>query len=152
MAVQTRQDNSTTPLILDGYSFAKNGTIAQDAVRTIPLAFGTVMAYNTADMEWVPFTALTNLEGESVPQGIFLGNAITAAAMVAGDTEDQPILVGGSAVLNEDELVWDQDLQTADSVISAAAAVPYFVISAAQCLGMFGLYIQVSEAIDAFEN
>jgi hypothetical protein len=46
MAFQTRVDNNTEPLILDGYSFVREADIAQDEQRTTDLLQYTVMAKN----------------------------------------------------------------------------------------------------------
>lgn len=152
MAVQARSNNVTVPLIKEGISYVKNGTIKQDAGRTVPLLYGTVMAYDVVNALWVPFVALTNTHGESVPQGIYLGDDIAAADLVDDNIADCPILVGGSVTVDEQLIVWDQDTQNADSVINAAAANPYDVVTAEACLRRFGIFIETTVDISQHEN
>lgn len=152
MALQSRIDNSSCPLIRNGYSFWRNGIILQDAGRTEPLVYGTIMAQNATTKTWSPFIALNNTAGLSTPRGIYIGDEILAADLVAGDIADCPIMVGGCAEVDETLVVWDADTQSADSIISAAAANPYIVIDARACLMMFGIYLVNTEDISAHEN
>lgn len=117
MAVQGEQNNTNVPFIHNNNSLVESGTIAQDAERTADLLQYTVMAYNAVNGNWVPFTALADTEGESMPRGIYLDEDIPAADLVDGDIEDCSILVG-DAIVNRDMVVWDQDLQTEDSVVN----------------------------------
>lgn len=120
MAVQGENQNTNVPFIHNHNSITRTATIAQDAQRTVDLLQYTVMAYNATNQNWVPFTALADTEGESVPRAIYLGEDIAAADLVAGDIEDAPLLIG-NAIVNRDMVVWDQDLQTAASIVFPAA-------------------------------
>ena len=117
MAVQASSDNTTEPLILSGEAVAKEGTITQDLARATVLLSNTVMAFNATTQEWVPFTSLVTVNGESVPRGIYLGDNITAAALVAGDITNAPILVGKAVVSNE-VIVFDDDTLDKDDIVN----------------------------------
>jgi len=152
MAVQIRIDNTTIPFIKSGTSYVRNMTIAQDAARTVDLLQNTVMAYHVVNQNWVPFIVLNGNEGESVPQAIYLGDDIPFADLVDGDIEDAEIMTGGSCTVDESLVVWDQNLQTSASVVPAAAANPIFVITAAACLKLFGIFFEDTEDISELEN
>jgi hypothetical protein len=150
MAFQARQDNTTEPLILDGYSFTREAVIAQDAGRTTDLLNRTIMAKNAGTRQWVPFNALADTEGESVPRGIYLGEDIAAADLVDGDIEDIVIMTGGACTVNENLVVWDDDTLDADSVVApgtieARTARDALVESA-------GIFLEDTVSISEHEN
>jgi len=58
-------------------------------------------------------TAGTGGTGVDLPQGIYMGEDVTAAALVAGDVVDAPILLFG-AVVDEDKLVLENSLDLDD--------------------------------------
>ena len=120
MSVQSRLNVNTKILIRDGITKYKNGTITQDATRTAILIFGTVMAYNVADQEWVPWISAVAANGEAIPRGVYLGEDIAFADLVAGDIEDSPILVGGLCELDAELIVYDEDTLTAATVVGVS--------------------------------
>lgn len=106
MAVQVRLDNDTVPFIRNGVAATANdATIAQDAGRTAVLAPFTLMAKVAASQKWVPFTDETATDGTAIPQGIYIGQEIAAATIVAGDVTDQVILVGAWVFVDKTQLV-----------------------------------------------
>ena len=117
MAVQNTADNTNIPFLHNEDTIVRTCTIAQDEQRTADLLQYTVMAYNATNQNWVPFTELADTEGESMPRGIYLGEDIDADDLCDGDIEDAPILVK-NGIVNRDMVVWDQDLQTADSIVN----------------------------------
>lgn len=119
MAVQSRLDNTTEPLILSKDSLVRDETIAQDGARTTPLLFGTVMAKIAATGFWTPFISAAGVDGSAIPRGIYMGDELAAADLVAGDVESAPILVG-NATVNEALVVFDDGTLNAESVIGAA--------------------------------
>jgi hypothetical protein len=119
MTVQARQDNTTVPLILSDSSDNENGNIAQNAQRTTDLLFGTVMAQIAASLLWTPWISVAGTDGSAIPRGIYIGDDIAAADLVAGAIVDAPILVGNARV-NESAVVFDDDTLSAESVIGAA--------------------------------
>ena len=118
MAFQARQNNTTEPLILDGISYVREESIAQDGNRATDLLDKTVMAKNATTGLWVPFNDLTQTNGESVPRGIYVGGDIAAADLVDDDIENVPILIGGACTVNENLVVWDDDTLSADSIVN----------------------------------
>jgi len=144
MSVQERRDISNQKLILSGESFDRNQIIAQDAARTEPLLTNTVMAFVYATLLWVPFTELANVDGSSLPIGIYLGDDIPAADLVDGNIEDSSILIGAGCTVDGERVVWDQDLQTKDSLIG--------LINAEISLRMVGIYLENTDDFTVFEN
>ena len=59
----------------------------------------------TVNGDWVPFD-ITGVDGSQIPEGIYMGTEITAAALVAGDVVDSPILFFG-ALFDDAKLVFD---------------------------------------------
>lgn len=150
MAVQNRVDSTTVPLLTSGYSFVRNGDIAQNGGRTTPLLYGTVMAYIAASGLWTPFVNAALTTGASIPRGIYLGDDIAAADLVAGNVEDVPILVGGCCTVNESEIVFDDGTLTAESVIGAASIHAVTARMALQQAS--GIFMELSVNISEFEN
>lgn len=116
--VQVTTQNNTLDLYMSGMAISKDQeTILQDAGRTTPLVFGTVMAKIAATGKWVPLINVALTTGAGVARGIFVGADITAAALVAGDVIDVPIVVGG------DSLVVDENLITLENSLTLATVV-----------------------------
>jgi len=149
MAVQGRQDNTTEPLILSENSLVKNGTIAQNAQRATDLLKNTVMAQIAATGFWVPFNAVNGTNGSAIPRGIYLGEDILAADLVAGNVEDCEILVG-NATVNESLVVWDDDTLSAASVIGAATI--HAMTAEAALAAHANIYLEETVAISEHEN
>ena len=149
MAVTHRQDNTTVPLILSENSLVKNETIIANAGRTTPLLYGTVMCKIAASGLWTPFVNAALTTGASIPRGIYLGDDIPAADLVAGNIADIPMLVG-NATVNESLVVFDDGTLNAESVIGAAsihAAMARDVIAAVS-----NIYFELTENISEHEN
>lgn len=149
MAVQSERDTTTVPLLKSGNSFVRNGTIEQDATRTAILLENTVMAYNATTEMWVPFTVLNDTEGESVPRGIYVGDDIAIADLVAGDIEDAPIIIGGCATVDAQILIYDEDTLDGDSIVNPGTIEAR---SATQCLADIGLFVEDTINISEYEN
>lgn len=145
MAVQNSASINTGSIITRGLPYAhieNSAVIAQDAARATPLAQYTLMARIAATGKYVPLTSLTATDGSAIPAGIYLGDAITAARLVAGDITDCQIVVGFSE-LDETMLVIENSLTLA-SVFSGNAAgtgtaTPYFVLRVRDLLRMISL-------------
>jgi len=153
MTVQVSQNNSSVPFIRSGQSLIRdNETLLTDGSRSIPLAFGTVMAKVAASQKWVPLTSLTAANGDAVAQGIFIGSAVAAADLVAGDVVGAPILVGGGCTIDKDQLVLENSL-TIDSVFSSSnAATVYLKVTIRDLLAMRGIYLENTIDIDGYES
>lgn len=120
MAVMNSQDNQNAPFILSGESLVITGTIAQNAQRAADLLQYTVMAYNATNQNWVPMTVLNDTAGMSMPRGIYLGDDIATADLVAGDITDCPILVA-DAIVARSMVVFDGGTLTAASIVNPAS-------------------------------
>ncbi len=68
-------------------------------------------------------TAGAGEDGTTLPTGIFVGTAITAAALVAGDVTGQMVLVGGNVVVDKDQVVLENSLALTDVVVSRAQTI-----------------------------
>jgi hypothetical protein len=148
MPVQSRADNTNEPLILSENSLYRLGDIAQDAQRTTDLLYGTVMAQIAATELWTPWVNVAGVDGSAVPRGIYLGDTIPAADLVAGGIESVPILVG-NATVNEELVVFDDDTLAADSVIGAGTI---WAVTGRQALALQNIYFEDCVDISEFEN
>lgn len=105
----------------DAFVFTSSET-GTDSIVTV---LSAVAAGGGTDISGVGFlnglvgtaTAGTGGTGVDLPQGIYIGNEITAAALVAADVVDAPIIIFG-VVVDEDKLVLEGGLDL-DDVIGA---------------------------------
>jgi hypothetical protein len=148
MAVQTRQDNSTEPLILSDSSDVRNENVAQNGQRALILAKGTVMAQIAATRLWTPWINTAGVDGSAVPRGILLDD-ILAADLVVGDVEDVPMLIGNARV-NESAVIFDADTLSADSVIGAGTI--HAKTGRAALLTEANIRLELTIAISEHEN
>ncbi len=63
-------------------------------------------------------TAGSGNDGQNLPAGIYTGPEITAAALVAGDIADSPILVGGGVLIDKSQVVLENSLTLNDVVVA----------------------------------
>lgn len=63
-------------------------------------------------------TAATGETTASIPVGLLMSDDIAAALIVAGDVDDQPLLIGGGKLVDEDLIILENSLTLA-SVIAA---------------------------------
>ncbi|MCK5548304.1 MAG: head decoration protein [Thermoplasmata archaeon] len=97
MGVQTVGNVDTTQFILYDYPAIRkdDGVFLQDAGRVIPLEPFTLVAKIAATGKYVPYSDETAVDGTAIPAGIYIGDQILAADLVAGDVVDAPILLTG---------------------------------------------------------
>lgn len=118
MPVQGRRDFINNSIVLFGEPLHKDSeVIKQDAGRATPLAFGTIMAQVAATRKWVPLTDVAALDGTNTARGIYLGEAIPAAGIVAGDVVAPIAVAGISLILDASQIVLENGL-TLNSVCS----------------------------------
>jgi len=111
MAVQNRADLSNLQLILSGTPYVKdNGTLLTDGARSTVLKTNTVMGQILASKKWVPLTNVAATDGSAIAKGIYVGDDIAAASLVAGDVVNCPILVGGCCTVDSQMLVFENSL------------------------------------------
>jgi hypothetical protein len=149
MSVQARNDNDVTPFIRAGFPVTKGAaTIAGDGGRTEPLVYGTVMAQIAADLRWTPFINAAATDGTAIPQGIFVGNDISAAALVAGDVDDQPILVGMNVIVSREKIIFEGSVAF-DTVITVGTND---LRTAEARLASRGIFVEDTVDISGYEN
>ena len=119
MAMQNQLDNSTRPFILYNYpANRRKVTIKQDATRATELAPYTLLAKIASTGLYVPLTDVEATDGSALPAAIYVGEPITAAALVAGNVTDCPVITSGIR-FDEDQLVLENDVDL-DDVIGPA--------------------------------
>lgn len=148
MPAQASASNVNYPFVLSGSPLIRNGqTIAQNGARTTPLVSKTLMAKIAASGKWVPLTSASATDGSATARGIYIGDDITAAALVAGDVSDAVILVG-NAVVDEAQLVIENSLTLATVV----AGTTVNARTVGDDLAGFGINTELTVAIDQLEN
>ncbi len=75
----------------------------------------------TANGKLVPFDA-TAADGSEIPEGIFMGEEITAAALVAADVVDNPVVFSGMK-FDEDKMVFDNGADTIDTLLATGRTI-----------------------------
>ena len=121
MAVQQQTDLSSHPYILSGVPRTQRVEIADDDSRSGSLVKGTVMAYDSANDNWVPWTDEDATDGTQYPAGILL-DTYTEAEVKAGPISDASMIVGGPVELNEDLITFENSL-TKTTVITVPTNV-----------------------------
>lgn len=149
MSVQAYREQTNVGFIKNENSLVKTETIQQDESRTTNLLPYTVMAYVAAAKKWVPFNSVSGTDGSAMPRGIYLGDTILAATLVAGDVEDMPILVG-DAIVDQNLVVYDDDTLTEDSVIGSGTIHAVRAVDALAANA--NIYMQDTIDITAVEN
>ena len=150
MVVQARIDIDTTPFVLSGLTLAKdNETILQDAGRTEPLVTRTLMAQVAATKKWVPFTDETATDGTAIAKGVFMGDDIAAADLVAGDVTGVLVLVGGGAATIAADKPVIEASKTLDTVVGSGTLDEHRV---EDDLNRIGLYAESTVDISNYEN
>jgi hypothetical protein len=135
MGIESQRDISLHPYVLGGRCVTRREQVAQDGGRSGNMVIGTVMAYDSANTNWVPFSDATATDGTQIPCGI-LYETLTEAAIQAGNIDNVTIIVN-DAILNEDLLTWESST-TKDDVVTVPTN---FKQSAEQCLADKGLIL-----------
>lgn len=69
-------------------------------------------------------TAATTADGENIPIGLYWGDSVTAASLVAGDVTNRKVLVGGDPIiLDEDKIILENSLTLASVVTSTGKTI-----------------------------
>ena len=150
MAVQNSSDNANIPFILSGVGLSRNDqVILQDAGRgAVALEPFTLMAKVAATQKWVPFTNEAATNGTAIPQGIYLGDSIAGADIVAGDIADVFILVGKDVTVDVDQIVIENS-KTLDTVITVGTTD---LRTVRDHLANRGIFTEDTVDISGFEN
>lgn len=97
----------------------------------------------SADGDYVPLV-IDDLLGGAEFAGIYMGDSITAAAIVAGDVSNCPMLVGGRCSVDENQLVLENSL-TLSTVLPSGKTIREEMEDA-------GIYVEATIDIDEYEN
>jgi len=158
MAVQGRTDFTNFPFFTGGSTIIKDAeTILTDGARAAALKFGTVMAQVAASRKWVPLTDVAALDGSNAARGIYIGEDIAAATIVAGDVANCPIVVGGYDGCSVDSslLVLENSL-TINSVCSDdPAGADNGAVNVRRIeddLARIGIFVEATTDINKLEN
>lgn len=154
MGVQTRTDFTSRKFFLGrpgGGISNVSDIIAQNAGRVAVLASYTLMAKVAATGKWTPFINELAVDGTAIPQGIYTGDDIAAATLVAGDVTPSIILVQDME-FDVDMLVIENS-KTLDTVIATSnAAAVYSKRTVRDYLQDRGLMPRTTNASTAVEN
>lgn len=99
--------------------------------------FTVTIAANGKLTPWLP--------GAVKPVGIYLGDSITAAALVAGNITDVAILAGGCCTVDSQLIVFDDGVSTVDTVLAGGQTVR-------EALAAIGIFVESTIDIDGLEN
>lgn len=154
MAVQASATRDIKPFVLAGAPFHNPAaTIKQDAARTTELAQYTLMARIAATGLWEPYGDNTATDGTAIPQGIYMGEAIPAASLVAGNVVNCPIIVGGEGlIVDEDQLVIEELVSPPIDLDSLITVGTTDIRTVEEHLRNLGIFMKATFAIDAYEN
>ena len=150
MAIQASSNIDTTPFIvyeMSGHRVDK-ATLLKDTGRgTAVLAPYTLMSQIAATGKWVPFTSVTATDGSAIPSGIYMGAEIAAAAIIAADVVDLPIITFG-VKFDEDKLVIENSL-TLDTIY---ATTTIYAKTVREILLEKSMIASTTNAISNYEN
>jgi len=149
MNVQARADITNRAFILAGKPISlvkESETFLQDAGRSGDIEAYTLVSYNPTSKKWVVFEDETATDGTQIPAGVVL-QAITEAAIKAGDVVNIPVLIG-DAIIAEDLLVIESS-KTLDTIINVPTNLNK---SVEQMLRMIGIVTEATVNIDELEN
>jgi hypothetical protein len=118
--MQARLDINTADFVISERPARRedDAIIAQDGARAAVLAQYTLMGKIAATKKWTPFIDAAAVDGSAETFGIYMGDDIAAADLIAGDVVDNPIVYLGMT-FDEDRLVFD-DTEDLDTVLGAA--------------------------------
>ena len=149
MAVQNSSDNANIPFILSGVGVSRDDQVLlTDAGRATPLLQFTLLSKVAATQKWVPFTNEAAVDGSAIPQGIYLGDDIAAADIVAGDIPDLFVLVGKDVTVDVDQIVIE-NAKTLDTVITVGTTD---LRTVRDHLANRGIFTEETVDISGFEN
>jgi len=160
MAMQTRVDQNSFPIVLSGVPFVyDNAGIVTNGARVSALAQYTVMSQIAASGLWVPWTSdnLGAATGAQYPMGILMNDGgFTGAQIVAGQATGVQILYGGAGLtIDSSQLVFDGG-NTGILALNTLASIPTLptslALQAEQLLAFRGIFCQTVVALDNHEN
>jgi hypothetical protein len=153
MALQDRRDINSAPFVLFGNAFSQQDQVlSQDGARAVDLVYGTVMAKIAATQKWEPLTDITANDGTAFPLGIYVGDDVPFADLVAGDVVDANILVGGHVLVDVNQLTLENSLTLATVILPTDGADDRFTQTVRDYLANLGIFVEATIATSGFEN
>ena len=150
MAVQTSIDNANIPFVLSGNTLSRDDQVLLiDALRATDLLQFTLLARVAASQKWVPLTNAAAVDGSAIPQGIYIGEDIAAADIVAGDISDLHVLLGGAAATVDANQLVIENAKTLDTVITVGTTD---LRTVRDHLANRGIFVEDTVDVSSFEN
>jgi len=149
MGTQARVDIDTTSFVIgeNPQTLRQDaGVILTDAGRVSDLVKYTLMGKIASTGKWVPFTDETSVLGDAEFFGIYMGEDIASADIVAGDIVDVPMVYAGMK-FDKDKLVIENS-KTLATVIAAAGLAARSVESALQSAGLIPMSTDISTSYE----
>lgn len=148
MGVQTRLDTYIKKLLLSGESYVQDDVVfAQDAGATVDVVNYTVIAKNPATNQWITLTDVTSATGLGYPRGIYVGDTILAASLVAGTVTGKTAIVGGAGLtVDRSLLVFEGATVALDDEITASN------LTVEDALRELGIFPESVSYVDQTEN
>jgi len=101
-----------SPTTGQGSAIGPLGPIAVPAGTPIEVA-----GFLNGEVGTAVLVAATGFTSANVPSGVYIGDEILAATLIAGNVANCPILVGGTATINEDQIVLENALDLDDEIV-----------------------------------
>jgi len=151
MALQVKTTNDITgfflnggaPLIRDNETMATSGA-GPDIVNN------TVLAQDPTTLKWTPIILATATDGTGWPRGIYQGDTILSATIIAGDVTGITVIVGAQVALQVDEakLVFEAGTLDLDTELGVADAAGVNKKSMRAALNDLNIYPQTVQNFD----
>jgi hypothetical protein len=90
-------------------------------------------------------TAATGYAGINIPAGIYIGDEVLAATLVAGIVPNSPILVGGNLTIDREQVVLEAALDLTDEVVALRKTIE-------DVLAGIGIFTESTVETTAYEN
>ncbi len=149
MALQARENIDLTPAIRGGQSAVEHNAIyVNDGGRSTPLLFFTLLAKIAASGKYTAFIDETATGGDGIPAGIYIGPDILAAAIVAGDVLNLPVLIGAGVFVDFNKLIIENS-KLLTTILSTGTVNSRTVKDQLRWLGIFDVD---TVDITSFEN
>lgn len=153
MAVQSSANRNIVPFITGAVLSREAETIARIIGRAVPLAPYTLMGKIAATGLWKPCDDAADSDGSAIPQGIYMGDAIPAAALAAANVVNCQIVVGGAgAVFDAAQLVIEEGMSPPMDLDTIISVDSIDLRTVRERLYGIGLFAESNVAIDGYEN
>lgn len=130
---------ATTVVIAGGLEFTvTDGSTDFAAADTFTLPVTSV------SNAWLPYDPAA-VDGVNIPAGIYMGDTIAAATIVAGTVTDNPIITGGYVFVDEDQIVIENSATLDGTIVPGGGTIRTELMK-------LGIIPEATVAISEFEN